>query len=225
MDKTIRIVVIADTHLEHWTVKPPPGDVLIHAGDAVLDGTDGEWRDFNTWYEGQPHAHKVFIPGNHDRLFDEDPEKGRHLLPAATVLINEETGISGLRIYGTPWTPAFNNWAFNTERGGELAKKYSGITSGLDILVSHGPPEGILDMPDPRTNPFHLGSAELKSVILKTRPRLVVFGHIHGGYGSAHLEGIPCINASICTETYYPANKPVVVDLKPDGTVRILPPA
>jgi Icc-related predicted phosphoesterase len=50
--------------------------------------------------------------------------------------------LEGLRIWGSPWQPEFQNWAFNLNRGPEIRKKWDMIPEGIDILVTHGPPKG-----------------------------------------------------------------------------------
>ncbi|KAJ9644129.1 hypothetical protein H2199_003997 [Coniosporium tulheliwenetii] len=49
-----------------------------------------------------------------------------------------------------------------------------------DILLTHGPPKGHLDRDG-------MGSRFLLSEIWRVKPRLVVFGHIHGGYGQEEI--------------------------------------
>ena len=43
--------------------------------------------------------------------------------------------------------------------------------------------------------------------------RLNCFGHIHGGYGVREIDGKTFVNASTCTEKYYPTNEPIIVEL------------
>ena len=49
--------------------------------------------------------------------------------------------------------------------------------------------------------------------MLRVKPQLHVFGHIHEGYGERFLGGIHFVNASLCDERYRSVNAPVVVDL------------
>jgi hypothetical protein len=47
-----------------------------------------------------------------------------------------------VRIWGSPWQPAFYDWAFNLDRGDHIAQYWQRIPAGTDILVTHGPPIG-----------------------------------------------------------------------------------
>jgi 3',5'-cyclic AMP phosphodiesterase CpdA len=86
-----------------------------------------------------------------------------------------------LRVYGSPWQPEFCDWAFNLPIGPELAAKWKAIPDEIDILITHGPPKGILDMAE---NGFLCGCPYLKQEVLsRVKPRIHVFGHIHEAYG------------------------------------------
>ena len=70
----VRIICISDTHGQHAGLRLPDGDILIHAGDFMTYGNaPREIIDFNTWLGRQPHAHKIVMAGNHDRLFESPP--------------------------------------------------------------------------------------------------------------------------------------------------------
>ena len=47
-----------------------------------------------------------------------------------------------IKVYGSPWQPEFCHWAFNLNRGPDLANKWSKIPLDTDILITHGPPQG-----------------------------------------------------------------------------------
>lgn len=212
----MKIVCISDTHLYHEDTgarQPviPQGDLLIHSGDGTFRGNVQEIERFLDWLGKLPHPHKILVAGNHDWLFQTVPERARAMIPpGVTYLENQETTIEGLRIYGTPWTPTFMKWAFMAERGHRLKDKYRGIPEGIDILVSHGPPKGILDqVPDGE----HVGSYELFEVVRRIKPRLHCFGHIHHGHGRLELDGTLYVNAAIVDEAYDASNDPIVVEL------------
>ncbi len=209
----MRIVCISDTHLAHQEgdLGIPDGDLLIHAGDGTFEGTLAEVADFLKWLAGLRHPHKVLIAGNHDWLFQKDPALARSIVPAGiTYLEDSGVEIGGLRIYGSPWQPEFLRWAFNLPRGPRLREKWSRIPRDVDVLVTHGPPAGILDLtPDGE----HVGCADLRRAVERVKPRLHVFGHIHHGHGVQDIGPTRFVNASICDEACAPANRPVVVDL------------
>jgi hypothetical protein len=125
-------------------------------------------------------------------------------------LQDEAVEIEGLRIWGSPWQPEFLDWAFNLPRGAALREKWDRIPSGTDVLITHGPPQGVLDRVDEGRRE---GCADLLNAVARVRPRLHLFGHIHEGYGCLERDGTTFVNASICDRAYRPVNPPVVVDL------------
>jgi Icc-related predicted phosphoesterase len=207
-----RIVCISDTHLvhEHFALKVPPGDIVLHAGDATLQGSSFELASFVRWFARLPHQHKILIAGNHDFVFELNPAAGRTLLSSGiTYLQDSEVEIHGLRIYGSPWTPYFRNWAFNLPRGSKIRKKWALIPDGIDVLITHGPPAGGGGVKDGKD----LGCADLSDAVARLRPHVHLFGHVHEGYGISSRDQTVLINASICDDAYRPLNRPIVVDL------------
>jgi Icc-related predicted phosphoesterase len=212
----MRIVCISDTHVLHerTPIEVPDGDVLIHSGDGLGGGSLSELVVFSNWLAKLPHRTKIFVPGNHDWPFQEDPERARSKLPAHVVcLIDQETTVEGLRIYGSPWQPEFCDWAFNLPRGHRLREKWNQIPHGIDILITHGPPQGILDQ---NYHGEHVGCADMREVVLeRIKPKLHAFGHIHRGHGTSMIGRTLFVNASICDEAYRPIQAPIVVDVGP----------
>jgi Icc-related predicted phosphoesterase len=207
----MRCVFISDTHLRH-TFSIPNGDVLVHSGDATIRGDFFEVREFADWFKSFTHAHKIFVAGNHDWLFEKDPELARSIIkPVATYLQDSSIEINGLVFYGAPWSPRFMDWAFNVDRGLAIAKKWAQIPK-CDVLITHGPPYGILDTVH-RNSKEHLGCEELAKRVRQVRPKIHAFGHIHGGHNTIVRKGTQFINASICDEAYRAVNSPIVVDI------------
>ena len=205
---TMRLVLISDTHGLHDRLEIPDGDILIHAGDMSNVGEVDEIRDFADWFASCPHKHKLIIAGNHDFLFESEPAKARSLLRNCVYLQDSESVIGGLRFYGSPYTPRFFDWAFNQDRGPVSAARWAKIPAGIDVLITHGPPFGILDR-------NHLGlftgCRDLLDAVQRVRPRLHVFGHIHEGAGmQTHKSlGLTFVNASAFTL----GRRAMVVDL------------
>ena len=209
----MRICCISDTHGQHRKFTIPEGDVLIHSGDFMYSGRNqGEIFDFNEWLGFLPHKHKIVVAGNHDILF-ETQHISRTLLTNATYLENSDTEIGGLRFWGSPIQPEFNDWAFNVKRGRDIKKYWDMIPQNTDVLITHGPPHGIRDQVRPGREVEHLGCGELLKAVWRVNPTLHVFGHIHGGYGQCFLRQTAFVNASLLDERYQPTNKPIVVDI------------
>ena len=215
----MKIVCLSDTHNCNQEITVPDGDILIHAGDATIRGTQTEVEDFLAWFSSLPHQHKVFVAGNHDWLFETDNRVARLLTANYKIKYLEDsfTDIEGLKIYGSPWQPRFFDWAFNLNRGGELAEKWKLIPADIDILITHGPPNGILDEVPRKYWVENTGCEELRKrveeISVLGRLKLHVFGHIHCGYGQTEKFGVKFVNASNCDESYEPSQPPIVIEL------------
>jgi Icc-related predicted phosphoesterase len=174
-------------------VDVPDGDILIHAGDFTLFSESMEAvADFNKWLGGLPHRHKIVVPGNHESFLEEDASR-RSMLDNANVLINEGIEIEGLRLWGSPVTPMYGG-AFGLSSAKYRRRLYAQIPQDIDVLISHGPPFGILDA-DPASG-LHQGCHELLDAVTRVRPKLHVFGHIHTASGVFRTEQTTFVNAS-----------------------------
>lgn len=183
----VKIVAISDSHENHHNIKKMPmGDVLVHAGDCTMMGNMNKYRSFLSWFESQPHDHKVFIAGNHDWNFWNNNDESRKLAEERGIIYLQDSGWEhkGVKFWGTPWQPVFHNWAFNlTEEA--LLEKWKDIPNDTNILISHGPPYGHLDM---NREGEYCGSKSLLSVIKRlTKLEALICGHIHEGYGTKTL--------------------------------------
>ncbi|HXD88082.1 MAG TPA: metallophosphatase domain-containing protein [Urbifossiella sp.] len=189
----MKVVCISDTHGSHRRLAVPPGDLLIHAGDVTVDGYLDELDDFNQWLGSLPHPNKVLIAGNHDFCFQEQASRARARITNAMYLEDDSAIVAGVKIYGSPWQPYFGGWAFNLRRGEPLAAVWAKIPDDADILVTHSPPEGILDR-NRWGEPC--GCRDLLNRVREVRPRLHVFGHIHEAAGLFHDGATTFVNAS-----------------------------
>lgn len=212
----MRLALISDTHMKHAALTVPACDVLIHAGDFSRRGTRAELEGFLAWLSVQPAAAKVFIAGNHDYVCEQEPELTRRLARQAGVhyLLAEEVNVGGLRIWGSPMTPWYRGMAFNRARGELLREHWSLLPAGLDVLVTHGPPQGLGDRTFLGSS---VGCAELLARVRAAPPRLHVFGHIHEARGEYCLPGVPTrfLNVSTCRLLLTGVRDPMVLDLEP----------
>lgn len=214
----MKLVCISDTHNKHEDMDDlPDGDVLIHSGDMTLLGKSKELKRVSEWLLDQPHKHKIVIPGNHDLSLDPD-FKGRGSLPPIevaekyfkhfTFLRHESVTLEGVKFFGSPHTPQFFDWAFMYPRhlGAEI---WRNVPDDTDVLITHGPPYGILDFSNE-----HAGCPHLRDRVLEVQPKVHIFGHIHEGYGLDMLGETLCINAAICgINPCVPVNPPAFVEV------------
>jgi len=190
----LTIVVISDTHELHRELEVPSGDLLIHAGDfTMFSRSAAAVLDFNEWLGELPHRSKVIVPGNHEFFLAEDPSR-RSLISNATVLVNDGVEIMGIKIWGSPTTLAMGG-AFSMSSARDRRILYSRIPGDTDVVITHGPPYGILDQ-SPGSN-FPQGCRELRDAVLRVKPLLHVFGHIHGAHGMVSNEDTVFVNAAL----------------------------
>lgn len=219
----MRIVAISDTHGLHSHVKIPECDLLIHCGDWSSQGAEIPTRKFAQWLAEQPARHIVLVPGNHEVKFEKELPFSRSWITDESskinLLVEQSIEIDGIKIYGSPWTPYFYDWAFNGARNINEQLAYSKqaeliplmndlwkkMPDDTDILVTHGPPYEILDK---TLDGRFVGCVDLYNRIFEVKPDLVFFGHIHlNGGQEQHVNGVSFYNAAICDERYYPTNR------------------
>ena len=207
----LRLVCIADTHGLHHDLDLPLGDILIHAGD--FNGRSVEAiDDFNAWLGTLAFRHKLVIAGNHDLLFDKRPKLARKHLTNAVYLQDSGIRLEGLNFWGSPVNSVLGeDWAFGRERLVKLRQHWDLIPDSTDVLITHEPPYGTLDKADILTK--HRGCQYLLGALLRVKPKLHVFGHIHGGYGQESAWNMTLVNCAVVDNQRRLTNLPRVVEL------------
>lgn len=224
-----RLVCTSDMHGKLSSIKIPEGDVLVLAGDILKNFYMGApdkdasrqlraLEDFLGFLDRTSFKKVVMIAGNHDWVFqlrNEDARKIVAMHPKTIYLQDEGATVEGLKFWGSPHQPEFCDWAFNEPRDGKaLAQAWSQIPEGLDVLVTHGPPFGIMDS-SPTVNCHEVGCRLLLERIQAVKPRWSVFGHIHGAYGRKKIGETEFLNVSLCDERYEPVQTPQVIEVEP----------
>jgi Icc-related predicted phosphoesterase len=188
------IVCISDTHELHREVDVPDGDILIHAGDfTMFSKSAAAILDFNEWLGELPHRHKIVVPGNHEFFLEADPSK-RRLISNATVLIDQSVTVMGLKIWGSPITPLYGG-AFGRSSPKDRARLYATIPDDVNILITHGPPYGVLDRSQGMLH--NSGCPELREAVKRLKPQLHLFGHVHGANGTRSIGDTVFVNAAL----------------------------
>jgi len=214
--QNMKIVCMSDSHGFHHHVNVPDGDILLHAGDLTMSGEIDVLQDVNKWFGTLPHSYKVVIAGNHDISLGKLYPLGSKIFTNAHYLLNSTIEIEGIKIYGSPYTPwnseVYNYFAFGKPRY-DMKDAWKGIPKEIDIILTHCPPNGILDkVLEKGFNPDeHVGDELLLSKIKKYKPKYSVFGHIHEGYGIFRDKTTTFINCSVLNESYNLVNEPVVI--------------
>jgi Icc-related predicted phosphoesterase len=160
----------------------PSGDILIHAGDLTSHGKKNQVQDFADWFRSQPHKHKVVIPGNHDWYAEQSARECEALFHGVNYAIHGCIQVAGFKIGMFAFQPRFFGWAFNVDRNSpKMEFLWSRIDNDCDIIVSHGPPQGLCDLtPRGERVGCEVMYKKLKQI---EKLKLVVCGHIHEGYG------------------------------------------
>jgi Icc-related predicted phosphoesterase len=204
----------------------PPCDVLVLAGDYEPNTNPLEalacYRAMAKHLRVQSiRLGIVMVAGNHDWLLYNDPQHvlktmnlGRHL----HYLKDFGCEIAGVRFWGSPWTTPFFDWAFMKPEE-ELRVLYEQhAPDAVDVLVTHGPPDGILDRNGMSAK---CGSPALAAYLRRAKPQLHAFGHIHemGGKSAGIMVGddgqyVACCNVSYVNPRYIPAHPPQVFDVR-----------
>ncbi len=211
----MKVAIISDTHNFHAKVNLPDDvDTIVHCGDLTGMGKQYEIIDFLDWYAALPYKYKIYIAGNHDFGFDRAPRPDwlHNQLAYRDLIYLQDIAIiiEDIKFYGSPWQPEFFDWAFNLPRGPEIAAVWAQIPQDTDFLITHGPPEGILDK---TLEGDAVGCYDLLQRVRVVKPKVHAFGHIHEGYGTYTGKDTLFVNASTCTRNYEPINEPIIVDI------------
>jgi Icc-related predicted phosphoesterase len=189
ISKPLKILGLSDTHNQHEYINPPTCDVLIHCGDANLNGPN-QAAQFIEWYSKQKSRYKIFVAGNHDSYCEYYSNNFKQLCAENDIFYLQDSGITirGVNFWGSPHCPRFGNWSFMHHKVG-IKKYWELIPTDTNVLITHSPPHGILDeAPDIKIRDafYNCGCKELIKRI-EELPNLEhhFFGHIHeNGYKS-----------------------------------------
>lgn len=223
----MKIACVSDLHGN--LIDVGSGDLLLLGGDITptfpfakedLVPYQLQWMDkiLRPWLENLDFKWVVHCFGNHDLCMESKLKQVLDMNLRWNILMDQEITVEGFKIYGSPWNLRFFDWAFNLDEN-ELAEKWKLIPKDADILLLHQPPKGYGDIANSVVGGKmlkgvfeHAGSESLTSRIRDIRPKLVVYGHLHMGYGSYVLDNTILINAAIVDEHYNPTNKPIEID-------------
>ena len=210
----LKIWHISDTHTYHDLLEIPEGiDMVIHSGDCSNPrdpySNEPEVRGFIDWFSSLDIKYKIYVAGNHDTSIEKNlvikEDFGAYNI---IYLENETIEIEGLKIFGSPHTPQFGQWAFMRARN-KLEKIWRrAIPEDADIVICHGPPRGMLDLSYDRNNVLEFcGDKSLLNRVIEVKPKPMLFGHIHNckdivNAGTRKLYGLDTIfsNGSVVTD-------------------------
>lgn len=192
--KRKHLFAFSDTHGMHRKLSIPKGtDILICAGDVVSDFQEDGLSDFFDWFSSCPTQLRLFVPGNHEIIFDLCLEEARQLMPANVTLLED----SGVEYDGITFYAISSRMILQMQWLG----RECGLPYKTDFLITHIPSKGILDE--------DMGSEVLKQKILERQPKHHLFGHVHSKGGlyeerwNTKFDNISTLQALCKTEDQY----------------------
>lgn len=123
------------------------------------------------------HARLLYVHGNHDVRYAQDPPEGCDEIDGKLVTYN------GVRILGLGGCLRYHEGPHQYTEA-EMARRIRRLrrdlrkTSGADIVIAHTAPRGIGDLEDPA----HRGFRAFLDLIDEYQPALFLHGHIHQRY-------------------------------------------
>jgi Icc-related predicted phosphoesterase len=178
-----RTQAISDLHLILETVEPTP-DLLVYAGDDLTrfentnDGTNqlDELARKTTWEQA------LVVRGNDD-LPSHLSNIGSEYVTDLNLGVYEKDQIAFLGQEGATIPPGLNIYS-ETEVKEHLEKQANESGGHIQILVSHTPPHGVLDIGQ-RHGQQHIGSTAVEEFVRQEEPLLTICGHCHQFGGMA----------------------------------------
>ena len=192
--KRKHLFAFSDTHGMHRKLSIPKGtDILICAGDVVSDFQEDGLSDFFDWFSSCQAQLRLFVPGNHEIIFDLCLAEARQLMPANVTLLED----SGVEYDGITFYAISSRMIQQMQWLG----RECGLPYKTDFLITHIPSKGILDE--------DMGSEVLKQIILERQPKHHLFGHVHSKGGlyeerwNTKFDNISTLQALCKTEDQY----------------------
>lgn len=229
----LTIAIVSDTHDQLDKLEIPVADVLIHCGDFCRRGLPSELPDFVKHFSALSHKYKLLVVGNHDYPFLSATHyaAARQLLDPRKITFLEDSAveIQGVKFYGGKWrsrmlappapVPKFRLPFLSRKTDGVDVNAWDAIPEDTDVLITHGPPHGILDV---TPGGSHIGCEILRKRVDKLIPRVHCFGHVHHSYGTRQLDSTLFVNAASVDESYIPSHRPVLIRLSETGPAEVL---
>lgn len=196
MVTTTRVLAVADEVVDRLygeglaRFRP---DVVVACGDLPFG-----YLEFIVTMLGKP---LLYVPGNHDPDLSEPPPAMRTGWPPGwpTVSVTADppgpagcvnidgrvVDAGGLRFAGIGGSPRYRHGP-NQYTQGEMRRRALGLEvrararrlrdgRGVDVMVTHSPPAGVGDAPDPA----HRGFDAFHRLVGKLAPKVLVHGHVH----------------------------------------------
>ena len=110
--------------------------------------------------------------------------------------------------------------AFGISSEQERANIFARIPDDTDILITHGPPFGLLDQS--YNSGEHIGCRQTLGATHRVNPLIHAFGHVHGAYGTRSVGGTLFVNAALADPDDEMKHRPIVLEIGRNRTNAIL---
>ena len=146
-------------------------DLIISCGDLKAD--------YLSFLVTMGRAPLLYVHGNHDTDYDDHPPEGCDCIDDQIVVYN------GIRILGLGGCRRYHSGKYQYTEA-QMRRRISRLRyrlwqlGGVDLVVTHSPPEGVGDSKDPA----HWGFQALTELLDRYRPRYLIHGHVHLRYGT-----------------------------------------
>ena len=162
---------ISQTYYDHYTPgKLDSFDLILSCGDLK--------REYLEFLVTMAHCPLLYVPGNHDDSFAENPPEGCTCIDGKLVEIN------GIRILGMGGSFRYRSGKnMYTEK--QMTRRLIRVrrkiktAGGIDILLTHAPASGVDDLADLS----HRGFECFTEILDTWKPAYMIHGHIHLRYG------------------------------------------
>ena len=167
---SMKLTVISDTHGKQGKLGCLSGDVLIHCGDMfnMFNQSNEDFDRMDEWFGEQDFDLILCVGGNHDFELQKRSTYVAQPFKNAVYLEGSAFEFKGVRFFGAPWIPDLSGQAFFVEDRA-LPELWAKIPADVDVLITHTPPGGILDV---SSRGLKLGCHHLLSAIEKTQPSI-----------------------------------------------------
>ena len=172
----MRILAVADEECPALWDYYVPGrlkeyDLIISCGDLKA-----EYLSFLVTMARCP---VLYVHGNHDTSYDKKPPLGCDCIDDQLVIYN---GVRILGLGGCVWYhPGTHQYTEKQMRSRIRKLKWKiWLAGGVDIVVTHAPPEGMGDLQDNA----HQGFAVFRELLEEYQPQFLLHGHSHLNYGA-----------------------------------------
>ncbi len=134
----------------------------------------------------------LYVPGNHDGSFETNPPEGCDNIDGHLVSYN------GLRILGLGGCKRYRPGPYQYTEA-QMRRRIRRLwwplkrSGGVDIVVTHAPPQGLGD----GEGQAHQGFAALRELVEAYRPRYLVHGHVHLNYGLRNQRSLEYMGTTI----------------------------